>query len=76
MSQESFAANAVAAEPKWLGPPSRHQMTVMIWLAVFPTMTVLNLLLAGLLRNAPSVLRTLVLVTVAVPIVLYGLMEW
>jgi antibiotic biosynthesis monooxygenase (ABM) superfamily enzyme len=25
------------------GPPTKHQMAVMIWLAVFPTLTVLNL---------------------------------
>ena len=27
-------------------PPSRHQLAVMIWLAVFPTLTVLNLVSA------------------------------
>jgi len=27
------------------GPPSKHQMALMIWLAVFPTLTVLNLAL-------------------------------
>ena len=57
-----------------VGPPTKHQLALMIWLAVFPTLTVLNLLLGGLLRDAPSVLRTLVLATVAVPIVIYGLM--
>jgi antibiotic biosynthesis monooxygenase (ABM) superfamily enzyme len=53
---------------------SRHQMAVMIWIAVFPTLTVLQLLLGGLLQGAPMVLRTLVLATIAVPIVVYGLM--
>ncbi|GIE31020.1 hypothetical protein Ait01nite_040650 [Actinoplanes italicus] len=49
-------------------------MAVMIWIAVFPTLTVLQLLLGDLLRDAPMVLRTLVLATIAVPIVVYGLM--
>ncbi|GAA0522587.1 hypothetical protein Ade02nite_82000 [Paractinoplanes deccanensis] len=49
-------------------------MAVMIWLAVFPTLTALQFLLGGLLRDAPIVLRTLVLATIAVPIVIYGLM--
>jgi antibiotic biosynthesis monooxygenase (ABM) superfamily enzyme len=53
---------------------SRHQMAVMIWIAVFPTLTVLQLLLGGVLRDVPTVLRTLVLATIAVPIVVYGLM--
>ena len=55
-------------------PPSRHEMAAMIWIAVFPTLTLLNLALGGVLAGAPVVLRTLVLTTIAVPIVIYGLM--
>ena len=46
----------------------------MIWVAVFPTLTVITLAVSDLLADLPSVLRTFVLVTVAVPIVIYGLM--
>ena len=46
----------------------------MIWLAVFPTLVVLNLALKGLLDGLPVVVRTFVLVTIAVPIVIYGVM--
>ena len=60
--------------PGKLGPPSKHQLALMIWLAVFPTLTVLNLALGGWLRTLTPVLRTLVLATIAVPIVIYGLM--
>lgn len=56
------------------GPPSKHQLALMIWLAVFPTLTILNLTLGGWLRTQPTVLRTFVLATIAVPIVIYGLM--
>ena len=55
-------------------PPSRHQLALMIWLAVLPTLTVLNLALSSVLADVPVVLRTFVLATVAVPIVMYGLM--
>jgi antibiotic biosynthesis monooxygenase (ABM) superfamily enzyme len=55
-------------------PPTMHQLTLMIWVAVFPTLTVLNLLLGDTLSDLPSVLRTFILATVAVPIVIYGLM--
>ena len=55
-------------------PPNKHQLALMIWLAVFPTLIVLQLLLRELLAEAPMVLRTLVLATLAVPIVVYGLM--
>ena len=65
---------ATAPTPSQLGPPSKHQLAAMIWLAVFPTLTVLNLALGGWLATLTPVLRTLVLATVAVPIVIYGLM--
>jgi antibiotic biosynthesis monooxygenase (ABM) superfamily enzyme len=55
-------------------PPSKHQLALMIWLAVLPTLTVLNVGLSGLLADAPIVLRTVVVATIAVPIVMYGLM--
>ena len=61
-----------AAPP--IAPPSKHQLALMIWLAVFPTLTVLNLALGDWLKTLPPLLRTFVLATVAVPIVIYGLM--
>ncbi len=54
--------------------PTTHQLAVMIWLAVFPTLTVLNLALGRFLVDLPVVVRTLVLATIAVPVVIYGLM--
>jgi len=56
------------------GPPSKHQLALMIWLAVFPTLTVLNLALGEWLAPLTPVLRTFVLATIAVPIVIYGFM--
>jgi antibiotic biosynthesis monooxygenase (ABM) superfamily enzyme len=46
----------------------------MIWLAVFPTLTVLNLVLGDWLHTLSPVLRTFVLATIAVPVVVYGLL--
>jgi len=57
-----------------VGPPTKHQLAVMIWVAVFPTLTALNLLLGDWLAGLSPVLRTFVLATIAVPIVIYGLM--
>ena len=56
------------------GPPTKHQLALMIWLAVFPTLTLLNLTLGDWLRTLATVPRTFVLATIAVPIVIYGLM--
>ena len=55
-------------------PPDRHQLALMIWLCVFPTLTVLNVTLSGWLAPMSTVPRTFVLATIAVPIVIYGLM--
>jgi antibiotic biosynthesis monooxygenase (ABM) superfamily enzyme len=46
----------------------------MIWLCVFPTLTAINLAFGNWLGPMPPVLRTFVLATIAVPIVIYGLM--
>ena len=57
-------------------PPSKHQLAFMIWLCVFPTLTVINLAFGDWLRTMSPVPRTFVLATVAVPIVIYGLMPY
>ena len=57
-----------------LSPPGKHQLAFMIWLCVFPTLTVINLAFGDRLRTLSPVLRTFVLAPIAVPIVIYGLM--
>ena len=57
-------------------PPGKHQLALMIWLCVFPTLTVINLTLAAWLQPMSPVTRTFVLATIAVPIVIYGLMPY
>ena len=65
---------AANSRPSAAGPPTKHQLALMIWLAVFPTLTVLNLALGDWLGTLTPVVRTFVLATIAVPIVIYGLM--
>jgi antibiotic biosynthesis monooxygenase (ABM) superfamily enzyme len=62
------------SRPTAAGPPTKHQLALMIWLAVFPTLTVLNLALGDWLGTLTPVVRTFVLATIAVPVVIYGLM--
>lgn len=61
-------------EPHPAGPPSKHELALMIWIAVFPTLTVLNLTFGPWLAHLNTVLRTFTLVSIAVPVVIYGLM--
>jgi thioredoxin reductase len=63
-----------SSRPAPPGPPTKHQLALMIWLAVFPTLPVLNLTLGHWLATLSPVVRTFVLATIAVPIVIYGLM--
>ncbi|WP_166872226.1 MULTISPECIES: hypothetical protein [unclassified Salinibacterium] len=62
------------AAPAVVRPPSKHEMALMIWLAVFPTLLMINLVLSEWLTMLPTAVRTLVLATIAVPIVIYGLL--
>ena len=57
-----------------VAPPSKHQLAFMIWLAVVPTLVVLNLVLGSALNGLPVVAKTFVVATIAVPIVIYGFM--
>ena len=66
--------NATGSTTVTVPPPSKHQLALMIWLAVLPTLTVLNLALSGPLSGVSVVARTFVLATLAVPIVMYALM--
>jgi antibiotic biosynthesis monooxygenase (ABM) superfamily enzyme len=67
-------SRAPEPQPASIPPPSKHHLGVMIWLSVFPTLTVINLALGDWLKTLSPVMRTFVLATIAVPIVMYGLM--
>jgi antibiotic biosynthesis monooxygenase (ABM) superfamily enzyme len=69
-----MTSQAPARTPALIPPPSKHHLGVMIWLSVFPTLTVINLALGDWLKTLSPVVRTFVLATIAVPIVIYGLM--
>lgn len=59
-----------------VSPPNKHQLALMIWIAVFPTPSLINLAFGDWLGTLHPELRTFVVVTVAVPIVIYGIMPY
>ena len=69
-----MSPDRAASRPTPIPPASKHQLALMIWLAVLPTLTVLNIALSNLLTDTPVVPRTFILATITVPIVMYGLM--
>ncbi len=52
----------------------RHRQALMVWVAVVPTLTSLQLPLGRLLATLPPVLRPLIIASLAVPVVVYVLM--
>ena len=53
---------------------STHRQAVLVWTAVLPTLTTLQLVLGRVLAHLPEILRPVVVATLAVPIVVYVLM--
>jgi antibiotic biosynthesis monooxygenase (ABM) superfamily enzyme len=70
----SVSEHRPTSQPVGVPPPTKHQLALMIWLSVFPTLLLVNVALGDWLRSQPTILRTLLLTTIAVPIVIYGLM--
>jgi hypothetical protein len=56
--------------------PPLYKMTIVTWLGVFPTITLLLHFLEPLLNYLPLALRTLVLSTIMVPLLTYVVMPW
>jgi antibiotic biosynthesis monooxygenase (ABM) superfamily enzyme len=55
-------------------PVSQHRQALTVWLAVLPTLTVLQLVLGDFLTKVHPYLRPPIMATVAVPIVVYAVM--
>ena len=72
--KDSHMIDSSDRRDRHIPPPTKHQLALMIWLCVFPTLTVINFAFGGWLQTMSPVVRTFVLATIAVPIVIYGLM--
>ncbi len=52
---------------------SKHKQAFVIWLAIYPLITLLYALLANYLTELATALKTLILTLIAVPIMFYGM---
>ncbi len=50
------------------GAPNRYRLMLLVWLAVWPLITVIGLASTPLLSSTPTLVRTMVTTTVMVPI--------
>jgi uncharacterized protein len=55
-------------------PPPRYKMALVTWLAVFPLITVISMLLQNQLLPLPILFRVMVVTAIAVPVMTYLLM--
>ena len=55
-------------------PPPRHRMAVLVWLAIYPTITLLLALGGSAIAGWPLPLRTLALTLIAVPLMVFFLL--
>ena len=56
------------------GPPPRHRFALLVWLAIYPTITLLLELGGPIINDWPLPLRTLALTATAVPLMVFVLL--
>jgi antibiotic biosynthesis monooxygenase (ABM) superfamily enzyme len=54
--------------------PAKWKFAIMVWLAIYPSITVVQMLLGDLLKNLPLALRTLILTGILVPLMVFILL--
>jgi antibiotic biosynthesis monooxygenase (ABM) superfamily enzyme len=54
----------------------KHKRAFIIWLAIYPLITLLYFLLGSSLSGLPLMLRTLILTAIAVPVMFYFLLPF
>lgn len=52
---------------------SKHKQAFVIWLAIYPLITLLYALLGNYLADLSTAIKTLILTLIAVPIMFYGM---
>jgi antibiotic biosynthesis monooxygenase (ABM) superfamily enzyme len=72
MSHATAAAAPRAAART--APPPRYRQAMVVWIAIYPTITLLLELCGPVINDWPLPLRTLVLTAVAVPLMVFVLL--
>jgi antibiotic biosynthesis monooxygenase (ABM) superfamily enzyme len=74
MSHATTAAAPRAAATPRTGAPPRYRQALLVWLAIYPTITLLLELGGPVINDWPLPLRTLALTAVAVPLMVFVLL--
>jgi antibiotic biosynthesis monooxygenase (ABM) superfamily enzyme len=68
------APHGAAAPARRAGPPPRHRFALIVWLAIYPTITLLQHLGGPVINDWPLPVRTLALTAVVVPLMVFVLL--
>ena len=74
LSSANLAGSATSVKPPPCAPPPRHRMAVIVWLAIYPTITLLLALGGSAIAEWPLPVRTLALTLIAVPLMVFVLL--
>jgi antibiotic biosynthesis monooxygenase (ABM) superfamily enzyme len=69
-------SNYFAAETDRMSKNIKHKRAFLIWMAIYPLITILFLVLGDYLMPYPVAVRTLVLTAIAVPTVVYVILPF
>jgi antibiotic biosynthesis monooxygenase (ABM) superfamily enzyme len=54
--------------------PPKWKFTVMVWLAIYPTITLVTFLIGDYIKNFPLPLKTLIMTGILVPLMVFVLL--
>jgi antibiotic biosynthesis monooxygenase (ABM) superfamily enzyme len=74
MSVATAPPSRAAAAPRRPAQPPRHRQALVVWLAIYPTITLLLELGGPVINDWPLPVRTLALTAVAVPLMVFVLL--
>lgn len=56
--------------------PPRWKFAVMVWIAIYPTITLVSLLIGDYIKNLPLPLKTLIMTGILVPLMVFVLLPF
>lgn len=56
--------------------PPKWKFAIMVWIAIYPTITIVTLLIGDYIKNLPLPLKTLIMTGILVPLMVFVLLSF
>jgi antibiotic biosynthesis monooxygenase (ABM) superfamily enzyme len=56
--------------------PRKHKLALLVWMGIYPLVTLISVVLGPVLAQLPILLRTLVMTLILVPVMVYGIIPF